>query len=127
AAIAGDRALQQKGATSMNPTTEASRTEAARGRTLTAYQSSLLGRATLGDQLRRHAQSRAAKPAIVAYAGDGQRTVTTYGDLNADANRAAHMLLDLGVTRGDRVAIMARNRVESVVAYYGALKIGAAY
>lgn len=111
----------------MNPTTEASRTEASRGRTLTAHQSSLLGRATLGDQLRRHAQSRAAKPAIVAYASDGQRTVTTYGDLNADANRAAHMLLDLGVTRGDRVAVMARNRVESVTAYYGALKVGAAY
>lgn len=37
------------------------------------------------------------------------------------------MLLGLGVSRGDRVAVMARNRVESVMAYYGALKIGAAY
>jgi len=51
--------------------------------------------------------------------------VTTYGALNQDANRASHMFLGLGVSRGDRVAVMARNRVESIVAYYGAIKIGA--
>lgn len=96
-------------------------------RCLTSTQSALLGRATLGDQLRRHAQSRAGKAAIVSYAPGGGRTVTTYGELDRGANRAAHMLLGLGVTRGDRVAVMARNRVESVIAYYGALKIGAAY
>ena len=98
-----------------------------RDRSLTSAQSSPLGRATLGDQLRRHAQSRAAKAAIVSYAPDGGRTVTTYGELDRGANKAAHMLLGLGVSRGDRVAVMARNRVESVIAYYGALKIGAAY
>lgn len=96
-------------------------------RSLTATQSSPLGRATLGDQLRRHSQSRYSKPAIVSYAPGGRRTVTTYGALNQDANRASHMFLGLGVSRGDRVDVMARNRVESIVAYYGALKIGAVY
>lgn len=100
---------------------------AAPDRALNSAQSTLLGRATLGDQLRRHAQSRAGKAAIVSYAPDGGRTVTTYGELDRGANRAAHMLLGLGVSRGDRVAVMARNRVESVIAYYGTLKIGAAY
>ncbi|WP_245847538.1 class I adenylate-forming enzyme family protein [Dietzia natronolimnaea] len=108
-----------------------SRQSSADGRTtdrsLTSTQSTLLGRATLGDQLRRHAQSRAGTAAIVSYAPGGGRTVTTYGELDRSANRAAHMLLGLGVSRGDRVAVMARNRVESVIAYYGALKIGAAY
>ncbi|NKR27963.1 AMP-binding protein [Rhodococcus hoagii] len=99
----------------------------AEGRTLTQIQASPLGRATLGDQLRRHAQSRPSKTAIVSYRSDGRRTVTTYAALDRGANRAAHMFLGLGVSRGDRVAVMARNRVESVIAYYGALKIGAAY
>ena len=102
-------------------------TGGAPGHRLTSVQSAPLGRATLGDQLRRHAQSRAGKAAIVSYAPGGGRTVTTYGELDRGANRAAHMLLGLGVARGDRVAVMARNRVESVIAYYGILKIGAAY
>ena len=96
-------------------------------RSLASTQAAPLGRATLGDQLRRHAQSRSAKAAIVSYAPDGGRTVTTYGELDQGANRAAHMLLRLGAARVDRVGEMARNRVESVIAYYGALKIGAAY
>ncbi|MBS44503.1 MAG: acyl--CoA ligase [Nocardioides sp.] len=94
---------------------------------LTDIQRSPLGRATLGDQLRRHAATLRDKPAVVAYAADGARTVTSYAELDARANRFAHALLDLGVGRGDRVAVMARNRVETLVAYYGALKVGAAY
>ncbi|MFC0314802.1 class I adenylate-forming enzyme family protein [Gordonia phosphorivorans] len=97
------------------------------GRTLAASHSTPLGRATLGDQLRRHAQSRGAKPAVVAYTPDGRRTETTYRELDQRANQAAHLFRGLGVARGDRVAVMARNRVESIIAYYGALKIGAVY
>ncbi len=54
----------------------------AEGRTLTQIQASPLGRATLGDQLRRHAQSRPSKAAIVSYRSDGRRTVTTYAALD---------------------------------------------
>lgn len=94
---------------------------------LTEIQRSPLGRATLGDQLRRHGRTLRDKPAVVAHDAEGGRTVTTYAELDARANRFAHALLGLGVTRGDRVAVMARNRVETLVAYYGALKVGAAY
>ncbi len=95
--------------------------------TLTAAQRAPLGRATIGDQLRRHAQTLRDKPAVVAYAPDGSRHATSYAELDELANRFAHALLELGVQRGDRVAVMARNRVETVVAYYGALKVGAAF
>lgn len=94
---------------------------------LSDVQRSRLGRATLGDQLRRHAQTLGAKPAIVAYDAAGTRVATSYAELDAQANRFAHALLALGVRRGDRVAVMSRNRVESVIAYYGTLKVGAAY
>jgi acyl-CoA synthetase (AMP-forming)/AMP-acid ligase II len=88
---------------------------------------SQLGRATLGDQLRRRALSVPDKPAFVTYDESGGRRVTSYGVLNEHANRFAHALLDLGVQRGDRVAVMGRNRVETAITYYGALKVGAAY
>ncbi|WP_340540269.1 class I adenylate-forming enzyme family protein [Nocardioides sp. GXZ039] len=94
---------------------------------LTDIQRSPLGRATLGDQLHRHARTLGDKPAVVAYDAQGRRQATSYAELDAAANRFAHALLDLGVGRGDRIAVMARNRVETLIAYYGALKIGAAY
>ncbi|MED5800162.1 class I adenylate-forming enzyme family protein [Gordonia sp. Z-3] len=96
-------------------------------RGLSEVQTSPLGRATIGDQLRRLAQTQGRKPAIIAYSADGSRHVTTYGELNRRANRFANALTNLGVGRGDGVAVMSRNRVESVIAYYGALKIGAYY
>lgn len=96
-------------------------------RTLTEIQTSPLGRATIGDQLRRLSRSQGGKPAIIAYDADGGRTSTSYRELNGMANRVAHVLADLGVRRGDRVAVMSRNRVESVATYYGTLKLGAAY
>src|SRR3954453_10978337 len=86
-----------------------------------------LGRATLGDQLRRHARTLRDKPAFVSYGADGARRVTTYRELDEGANRFASALLARGVRRGDRIAVMARNGVESVVAYFGALKVGAAF
>lgn len=97
------------------------------GRALTGIQTSPLGRATIGDQLRRLSRSQGSKPAIIAYDADGGRVPTTYAELDSMANRVAHVLLDLGVGRGDRVAVMSRNRVETVATYYGALKVGAAY
>lgn len=49
----------------------------------------------------------------------------TYRQLDEETNRFAHSLLKLGVRKGDRVAIMLPNVPQCVVAYYGALKIGA--
>ncbi|MBW0105616.1 acyl--CoA ligase [Pseudonocardia sp. KRD-291] len=86
-----------------------------------------IGRATLGDQLRRHARTRPDKVAVVGYDTDGTRTETTYAELDRRANRWAHLLRRLGVARGDRVASMARNSVEVIAAYYGTLKLGAAF
>lgn len=95
--------------------------------TATPFHASPLGRATLGDQLRRQALSNGRRPAFVTYDSAGARQVTTYRELNDAANRFAHALLGVGVSRGDRVAVMARNRVETAIAYYGTLKVGAAY
>jgi acyl-CoA synthetase (AMP-forming)/AMP-acid ligase II len=86
-----------------------------------------LGRATIGDQLRRHARTQPDKVAFLAYDAAGNRSETTYGALNDRANRYAQLFTSRGIGRGGRIASMARNSVEVVAAYYGALKIGAAF
>ncbi|MBW0111915.1 acyl--CoA ligase [Pseudonocardia sp. KRD-182] len=93
--------------------------------TLSPQHRSPIGRATIGDQLRRHARTQPGKVAFVSYTPD--RVETTYGELDARANRFAHLLAGRGVGRGDVVAAMARNSVDVVGAYYGALKLGAAF
>lgn len=49
----------------------------------------------------------------------------TYRELNDAVNRLANGLLDLGVKKGDRVALLLPNSPQMVIAYYGVLKTGA--
>jgi long-chain acyl-CoA synthetase len=49
----------------------------------------------------------------------------TYRTLDETANRFAHALLNLGLGRGDRVALMLPNCPQFLIAFYGALKAGA--
>jgi amino acid adenylation domain-containing protein len=57
---------------------------------------------------------------------DGSRSVT-FGGLEANSNRLAHLLLELGVQRGDRVGIYLDKSIESLVGIYGVLKAGGIY
>ncbi|GAY08463.1 long-chain-fatty-acid--CoA ligase [Pseudonocardia sp. N23] len=74
-----------------------------------------------------HARTQPRRPAIIAYDPAGNRTETTYSDLDERANRFAALFASRGIGRGGRIASMARNGVDVVAAYYGALKIGAAF
>lgn len=85
-----------------------------------------IGRATIGDQLRRHARSRPDWTAVVYYGPGGDRVKTTYADLDRRSNQFARALQKLGVGRGDIVAGMSHASVDFLALYYGALKIGAA-
>jgi long-chain acyl-CoA synthetase len=49
----------------------------------------------------------------------------TYRALNESADRFAHALLNLGLQRGDRVALLLPNCPQFLIAFYGALKAGA--
>jgi len=50
----------------------------------------------------------------------------TYRRLNQESNRFANALRSLGVDKGDRVMILLPNLPQLVIAFYGALKAGAA-
>ena len=87
----------------------------------------MIRRATLGDQLRRHAQHQPRKAAVIFYRPDGSREEISYSELNSRANAFAAYLEEKGVKRGDCVAMMSRNSPDYVVAWYATLKLGAAF
>ncbi|MHB8328083.1 MAG: class I adenylate-forming enzyme family protein [Acidimicrobiales bacterium] len=62
------------------------------------------------------------RPAVVARHGR-----LSYGELDDAANRAAHVLKAIGVRQGDRVAACLPNDIDIVVAFHGALRLGAVW
>ena len=73
----------------------------------------------------RWAQSQPDATAIVWEHEDGRRIDFSYGALQRDANRLAHLLRRLGVARGDRVAIVMPQRIETAVAHIAIYQLGA--
>jgi amino acid adenylation domain-containing protein/natural product biosynthesis luciferase-like monooxygenase protein len=63
-----------------------------------------------------------SSPAVVS-----EDSVLTYRELDEAANRVAHRLMALGVSRGSRVGICLERSPDQVVAILAALKAGAAY
>ena len=61
-----------------------------------------------------------SKAAIV-----GEPSAVTYAELSALTNRAGNALLELGVSRGDRVLIVLPDSAEFIASFFGAAKIGA--
>jgi len=57
----------------------------------------------------------------------GEREELSYGELNAQANRLARYLRELGVQPDDRVGLCAERGVQMVVGLLGILKAGGAY
>lgn len=72
-----------------------------------------------GDMLRRSAERFPSKAAIICHGVE-----KSYGDLDRDANRFAHAVLDMGLAKGAKVAILSRNRPEYVTAFFGASRTG---
>jgi long-chain acyl-CoA synthetase len=75
---------------------------------------------TLGNMLRETARKYSRNSALLFY---GKRI--NYADLDSLTDRFARALLDLGVRKGERVALMLPNIPQMVIAYYGALRAGA--
>ena len=48
----------------------------------------------------------------------------TYGEARDESNRMARAFVAYGLQRGDRIAILARNSIELLLLYFGALKAG---
>lgn len=81
-----------------------------------------VNRWVIGDMLRRTAYHSPDKKALVF--GD---IVRTYSELEKECNQVANALIDLGVKKYDRVAILAHNTHHHVLTWMGCTKIGAVY
>ncbi|TMM51739.1 long-chain-fatty-acid--CoA ligase [Sulfitobacter sabulilitoris] len=75
---------------------------------------------TFAEVIRTHAATRGDAPAL-SFEGRTQ----TFAELDAASSRAANMLLAQGVVKGDRVAILTRNRPEYFELILACSKIGA--
>ncbi len=75
---------------------------------------------TLGNILSHHAKER---PRTVACVFDKKRL--TYRELNEQATLFALRLRELGVNKGDRVAILLHNSMDYLICYFGIQKLGA--
>ena len=56
---------------------------------------------------------------------DGRRASYTYAHIQAEANRLSRALREIGVRRGDRVAIVMPQRIETVIAGMAVYQLGA--
>lgn len=70
-------------------------------------------------------QSAGRLPDKTALVCDGRRF--SYAELDEMADRLAISLLEMGVQRGDRVAVFLQNSVETVVSVFGIAKAGASF
>jgi len=74
------------------------------------------------DVLDRPLRNSPHHPALVTSQGE-----TSYAGLDALANRASNALRDLGVNPGDRIAVSLPNDLDIVVAFHGAMRLGAVW
>jgi malonyl-CoA/methylmalonyl-CoA synthetase len=84
-----------------------------------------MGEVTLKDWFNHSFSKRGDKKAISFLRGAGLETELSYRELNQDANRCAHTLIELGVEKGDRVVLFLNKSLIFVVAHLSLQKIGA--
>ncbi len=76
----------------------------------------------LGSILKKNAHDPGLHAKAALICGDRTRT---YGELNEAANRLAHILLDQGLERGERIGVLGRNSDTYVALYFALAKVGA--
>ena len=90
-----------------------------------ALESHVMRRMCVGDLLRRSVQKFAKKEALV-YSYKGTITTRlTLEELNQKVNRFANALTELGIKKGDRVAIISHNCPQYAIYLYALAKTGA--
>ena len=79
------------------------------------------------DLLSLHSKVSGGKTFLIFYDADGQRQALSYAEFNARVHQAANFMVeDLGIRRGDRVATIADNHIDTVLIYFACWVIGAA-
>jgi long-chain acyl-CoA synthetase len=80
----------------------------------------VIGKMNLANYIEEAAGNFAERTALIA---DNQRI--SYEQLNKSVNAVAHLLQKMGITKGDKIALMLPNIPEFIYCYFAAVKIGA--
>jgi len=88
---------------------------------------SKIRRWVIADFLRRNARRYPEKTALIFNHPDGREIRLTYPELDREANKVANALLELGLKKYDRVAILAHNTLHHVLTIFSCAKAGAIY
>ena len=81
----------------------------------------------IADFLKRSARRYPGKTALVFNHPNGREIKLDYKELDREANKLANALVDLGIKKYDRVAILAHNTLHHVLTIFGCAKVGAIY
>ncbi|QUW21317.1 AMP-binding protein [Sporosarcina sp. Marseille-Q4063] len=92
-----------------------------------SIKTNLLKRSLIGDSLKRSSYRYPTKTALIFYDSQEQQITYTFEELNNEVNQTANSLLEMGIEKGDRIAVIGRNNSEIVVLSYALIKIGAWY
>ena len=83
----------------------------------------LMERVAIGDMLRRRARDSGNREALVEFI-DGNRVALTYREFNARVNQLVRGLRSKGLHQGDRLALMAGNRIDFLTVAFACYKAG---
>lgn len=83
----------------------------------------LMERVAIGDMLRRRARDSGNREALVEFI-DGNRVALTYREFNACVNQLVRGLRSKGLHQGDRLALMASNRIDFLTVAFACYKAG---
>ena len=81
----------------------------------------------IADFLRRNARKFPEKTALIFNHPDGYEIKLSYEELDREANKLANALLNFGLKKYDRVAILAHNTLHHVITIFGSAKAGVIY
>jgi len=74
-----------------------------------------------------HAKTAGRRPYLIHYDEQGERQEFTYGEFTARVHQVANLLYDdLGLRRGDRVAVIGHNHPDVVLIYFACWVVGCA-
>jgi long-chain acyl-CoA synthetase len=83
----------------------------------------LIQRVSLGDIFRRKAATSPDKIAVVEMRGENNIELS-YKELNSKLNNFVYMARELGLRKGDRIALLGPNSIEYLICLYGCAKGG---
>ncbi len=85
----------------------------------------IVGNKTLRDLWDEFARIHGEKKVLIFHDCNGKDCEFTYSQFNEEINKTANLFIDMGIKKGDKVAIQLYNSPEILMCWFGLAKIGA--